>query len=206
MRRSTVATFAVNALLLCGCSPTNGDSSGRSQSAPAGALQSVFTDLGGGSCRKEIDRSDPNDTPYLLCPGVAGYALAVRPVDAGRVSIDVVDATQHVFPLDYHEVVTRAMFTLSDKAEWRVATTDGKQLPVALVVGVLAHEDAGDPAKATHTYIAVAKISPNGACVTDRIPNDSRSADEVRKAADAAPQKECVKPQPPMIRDGAVVR
>lgn len=170
------------------------------------AIESIHTDLGGGSCRKEIDKNDPNETPYLACPGVGGYALIVRRVDSGRQSIDVVDSAQRVLPLNYHEFVTRHMATLDESAEWRVATKDGQQVPIALIVRVQAHEDNDTPEKVTHSYLAVAKITPNEVCVTDRIPEGAQSEPEVRSAADSAQARQCAPPQPPMTVDGAVVR
>lgn len=202
MRLSIVGVVALSPLLLSSCSASNGDPAVRSKAA----IESIHTDLGAGSCGKEIDKNDPNETPYLVCPGVAGYALIVRRVDAGRQSIDVVDSAQRVLPLNYHEFVTRHMSTLCGKAEWRVATKDGKQVPIALIVRVQAREDNDNPEKVTRSYLAVAKITPNEACVTDRIPEGAQSEAEVRSAADSAQERQCAPAQPRMTVDGAVVR
>ena len=202
MRLSISGPVAMSTLLLAGCSATDGNAPARSNAA----IESVFTDLGPGSCTKEIDRTDPNETPYLACPGVAGYTLIVRRVDAGRQSIDIVDAAQRGFPLGYQEFVTRHMSTLSEKAEWRVETRDGKQVPIALIVRVQAREDADDPEKVTRTYCAVAKIAPDEACVTDRLTEGAQPETEVRRAADSARERPCAPAQPPMTDDGAVVR
>ena len=202
MRLSIIGVVALSPLLLSGCPATDGDPAVPSNAA----VESIHTDLAGGSCRTEIDKNDPNETPYLVCPGVAGYALIVRRVDAGRQSIDVVDSGQRALPLNYQEVVTRHMSTLNDKAEWRVATKDGKQVPIALIVRVQAREDNDNPEKVTRSYLAVAKITPNEACVTERIPEGTRSDGEVRSTADSAQEKPCAQPQPPLTVDGTVVR
>jgi hypothetical protein len=186
-------------LLLSGCS---GDPAVGSKAA----IESIHTDLGAGSCRKEIDKNDPNEMSYLVCPGVADYALIVRRVDAGRQLIDVVDPAQRVLPLNYHEFITRHMSTLYGKAEWRVATKDGKRVPIALIVRVQAREENDNPEKVTRSYLAVAKITPNEACVTDRIPEGAQSEAEVRIVADSAQERQCAPPQPRMTVDGAVVR
>lgn len=187
MLRSTGVIALSCYFLLSGCSVKNGG-----QETPVQAeIQSVYTDLGAASCKQEPDLSDPNETPYLRCPGVAGYSLIMRRVDSGRRSIDVVDAAQQAFPLDYQEFVTRHMFTLGDKAEWRVAVKDGSQVPVALIVRVRAQEDGDEPEKVTRSYFAVAKIEPGGACVTDRIPEDEQPEAEVRKTADSARERPC---------------
>ena len=202
MRLSIVGVVTLSLLLLSGFSATDGDPAVRSKAA----IESIYTDLGAGSCRKEIDKNDPNETPYQVCPGVAGYALIVRRVDAGRQSIDVVDSAQRVFPLDFHEFVTRHMSSLDGKAEWRVATRDGKPVPIALIVRVQAREDNDNPEKVTRSYFAVAKVTPNEACVTDRITEGAQSEAEVRSAADSAQERQCAPAQPHIIVDGSVVR
>lgn len=202
MRLSILGVVVLSPLLLSGCLATDGDPAVISK----GAIESIYTDIGSVSCKKEIDKNDPNETPYLMCPGVAGYTLIVRRVDAGRQSIDVVDSAQRVFPLDYHEFVTRHMSTLYGKAEWRVATKDGKQVPIALIVRVQAREDNNNPEKVTHSYFAVAKVMPNEVCVTDRIPEGVQSEAEARSAADSARERQCASAQPRIIVDGTIVR
>jgi len=168
--------------------------------ASGSALKSVYTELTGKSCRKFIDESDPNDTPHLACKGVAGYKLILRRVDAGRVSVDVVDSAEREFPLEYQEVVTPHMFSLGGKAEWRVAMVNGKTTPVGLIVPVHAREDDEDPDKVTNTYLVVAKISPGSMCVTDRIIG-GKARTAARHAADTAHQRDCL---PPVAPDGTV--
>lgn len=202
VRLSITGVVALSSLLLSGCPTKDDDSTVR----PKAGIESVQTDLGAGSCRKEVDRNDPNETPYLVCPGVAGYTLIVRRVDSGRQSIDVVDGAQRVLALNYQEFVTRHMSTLDGKAQWRVAARDGRQVPIALVVRVQAREDNENPEKVTRSYLAVAKIAPNQACVTDRIAEGTQSDAQVRSAADSAQTRPCAPPQPRMTADGAVIR
>ncbi len=58
VRLSIVGVVALSPLLLSACSASDND--------PAAALEtpieSIYTDLGAGSCRKEIDKADPNET------------------------------------------------------------------------------------------------------------------------------------------------
>jgi hypothetical protein len=170
------------------------------------AIESIYMDLGAASCRKEIDKNDPNETPYQVCPGVSGYALILRRVDAGRQSIDVVDSAQRVFPLDFHEFVTRHMSALDGKAEWRVATKERKQVPIALIARVQAREDNDNPEKVTRSYFVVAKITPNEVCVTDRIIEGVQSEATVRIAADSAQERQCAPARPHIVVDGSVIR
>lgn len=192
----------LSGLVLPACSPASGGPPAQSpppvvESAPA-TRRSVITDLEPAACRKEADKTDPNETPYLVCPGVAGYSLIVRRVESGRRSIDLVDPRQHVFPLNYQEFVTRQMSALSNHAEWRVVDRGGRPTPIAVVVGVEAHEDTRAPEKVTRTYLAVAKITATTACVTDRVIAGSRSEAEMQAIVDASAQKACLEAQPPL--------
>ncbi len=160
-----------------------------------GTVESVYTDLNYEACRELIDETDPNHTPYRLCPGVSGYQLISRTVDSGRTSIEIVAPDKRIFPLDYQEFITRHMFHHGDKAEWRVMMRTGAKIPVALIVHVESHEGE-DPAEVTHSYIAVAKITPEEICVTDRIPLTASSKMETRQMADSARDRQCIEPQP----------
>lgn len=166
-----------------------GSSAYSGASAPA-EPRSVYTQLGGDSCKQEIDRSDPNEIPYMVCPGAAGYALVVRRVGSGRKSIDVIDAAGRRHPLNY-ELLTQHMFSLGERAEWRVKTKGGQQVPVALIVRVDERKSIDQPARITRSYFAVAKITPTSACVIDRIADGSTTRAGVREIADAGQADEC---------------
>jgi hypothetical protein len=199
MNRFAGDAFVLTVLLLNGCS-------GTADRAEGGEIRSVYTEIGGALCEKEIDRTDPNETSYLRCPGVRDYSLIVRRVDAGRNSIDIVDPDKRVLPLHYEEVVTRHMFTLGAQAEWRVGSKQGTDRPIALIVRVQAHEDGSNPARVTATYVAVGKITPGGACVTDRIPDGPQSETDARDAADSAAERACLPSQPPLRLGGTITR
>jgi hypothetical protein len=200
--RSSFSTLITLTLLFSGCGARNEEPPGR----PQAKIESVYTSLDAGSCKQEVAQSDPDGTPYLVCPGVAGYELIVRQVDSGRTSIDIMDASRHVFPLNYQEFITRRMFSLGRNAEWRVASKDGKRVPIALIVGVLAHESNEEPEKVTQTYFAVAKITPERACVAARISEGSEPETEVLRAADSVAGTNCLPPQPPMTDGGVLIR
>ncbi len=180
-----IGFVAFTALVVSGCSARR-----------EAVVESVYTSLSAASCNKVIDKSSPDETAYLSCPGVAGYVLNVRPVDSGRLSIDVVDAAQHQFSLNFQDVVTRSMSSLDDKAEWRVTRQNGEPMPRALIVGVHAREDQDDPAKITSTYLAIAKITDAGVCVTDRILQGTKSEAEVDTFADSAANRPCASELP----------
>jgi hypothetical protein len=199
VKLTLVGAMALGAVIQSGCSAEN-----RAPATDArAAIESIQTPLGAASCRKEIDKTDPDETPYLLCPGVAGYSLIVRRVDSGRRSIDVVDPAQRVMPLNYQDVVTRHMSSLADSAEWRVANRDGRQVPLALVVRVRAREDGDQPEKVTASYAAVAKITSNEVCVTDRIADGPQAEAAIRAAADSAQGRACAPALPRLAADAA---
>lgn len=203
MKLSISALSLSAPLLLCGCAARNESEAVR----PPAPIQSVSSSLAPASCTKETDPNDPNGTTYLACPGTSGYRLIVRRVDAGRRSIDVVDASGKAAALNYQDFVTRHMCTLGEKAEWRVTKdSDGKQVPIALIVAVLAHEDNNHPEKVTRTYLAVAKISRQETCVTATIPEGSQPEAAVLRAADAARSNACSPPLPPITEGGVVIR
>jgi hypothetical protein len=186
----------LGALYLCGCA-------GPQASEATHAIHSQFTGLQPETCQRKPDPTDPNNTPYLACPGIAGYTLRVRKVESGRTSLDVVDSTGTARPLNLQDTVTRHMANLTGQAEWRVATTaTGAPSPIALIVRVQAREDDEDPEKVTQTYLTVAKITPDSACVTDRLPEGAQSADQLRAAADTARQRPCVSALPPRNASG----
>lgn len=168
-------------LLLTACS-------GR-QDQPTGNITSQQTSLAESNCRKDTDPGDPNDTPYLICPGVAGYTLHVRQVESGRSSIDIVDPAGKAAPLNYHQTITTSMFAIGNSVEWRI---EGGT-PIALATTIQAHEDLTEPAKVTNTYIAVARITAQQVCVTDKLDQQANQSEEaIRRAADNARNRPCL--------------
>jgi len=244
MKRYIRGGFFMSVLVLSACLKTKGNES----KSPKTKIESAYTNFSVNSCKKVIDRDDPNETPFRLCPGVGGYRLFVRHVGSGRQSIGVAPpsleeiplradsrirsqdrerrgarparreegkyidvfnrrATQQVgmdrrtnpevifeSALNYHEVITRHMLHLDDKAEWRVLMNNGKKIPIALIVKIFVHENQDKPEKVTSTYFALAKITKNEICVTDKIIEGSLSKTEVRKLADTAHSRKCLKP------------
>ncbi len=153
------------------------------------AITSQQTSLTEPNCRRATDPADPNDTPYLVCPGPAGYTLSVRQVESGRTSIDIVDPAGKATPLNYHQVITPSMFALSNEAEWRIEAGT----PIALITTIRAHEDPADPAKTTNSYVAVARITPGQVCVTDKLSGqDAQGHGAVQRAADSARTRPCL--------------
>jgi hypothetical protein len=155
--------------------------------AAADRIDSIYTDIAGAACANIAVDEEAGATQR--CPGIAGYSLLVEDDDA-RMSITVVAPSGEQRPLDFWQVVTMAFSTLGDKAEWRVKRQNGNLVPIALIVRVNANE-GGNP-DVTTSYLAVAKVTPQAACVTDRIAPSADMNLQARLAADAAAQKPCL--------------
>lgn len=71
----------------------------------------------------------------------------------------------------------------------------GQAQPHALIVRLSVHEDPENERRKT-SYLAVAKITPTGACITDRIKGGRGDNARARAAADAAAGKPCLMARP----------
>lgn len=158
-------------------------------SAMAASMDSVYVDLAGSQCvTRSVDQQ--HGVSVQRCPGVGGYGLVVEDFD-GRQSVSVERPDKTLQPLDYGRVITSGFFTLGPKAEWRVDRSAGKSVPVALIIRVIASENPEAPDRKT-SFLAVARISPSGICVTDRIRASATMNEEARRAADASFNKPCL--------------
>jgi hypothetical protein len=179
-----IATLAVLLTLLQ--SPESPRAQGHGPRLIAESADSVYTDI---SDCPVVELDEETGATSTLCDGIAGYELLVTDEDA-RMSVTVIapDRSQHA--LDYWHVVTFAFSTLGTKAEWRVIDRNGELAPVALIVRVNASE--GDDPSVTASYLAVAKITPEKICVTDRIDPSADMNTTARRAADTADKRPCL--------------
>ena len=161
------------------------------QSAP-GALQSVYTSLGGRDC-KTISTHEEGAQSTQRCAGVGGYGLLVEDFDS-RMDVTVVAPGGKKYVLNYGQVVTTGFSSVGEKAEWRVKRQGKRVVPVALIVRLNASEDGAHPEKTT-SYLTVAKITPGQICVTDKIAPAANANDEARRAADTAASRPCIEAQ-----------
>lgn len=150
-------------------------------------LRSAYTTLDPRQCRTLSKHPETGGT-VQRCPGVGGYALQVLDDDA-RMSVDVVAPGGRVHRLQYWSVVTHNFSSLGPRAEWRLR--GGR--PFALIVRVNANEDSARPDRVT-SYLAVARISPRGSCVTERIAPAPDANERARRAADRAAGRPCLRP------------
>jgi hypothetical protein len=161
------------------------------QSVP-GALQSVYTSLGGRDC-KTISTHEEGAQSTQRCAGVGGYGLLVEDFDS-RMSVTVVAPGGKQHDLKYGQVITTGFSGVGEKAEWRVKRQGKRVVPVALIVRLNAIEDGAHPEKTT-SYLTVAKITPGQVCVTDKITPSANANEEARRAADTAASRPCIEAQ-----------
>jgi hypothetical protein len=157
--------------------------------ARAESPESVYTSISSKTC-KTIKVDKEGEGSVQSCPGIAGYRLLVEEGDL-RQSITVVAPNGRKHSLNYWQVITPAFSYLGEKAEWRITRSRGKIVPVALIVRVNASENPDDTKKVT-SYLAVAKITAQKICVTDKINPGAAQNQEARRAADSSATKTCL--------------
>ena len=153
--------------------------------ASADSITSAYTSLSG--C-KLVTKG--HDYSTQACVGVGGYNLRLEYDDA-RESITVVSPNGRKHPLNLWQVISSGFSSVGQKAEWRVTRRNGKTVPTALIVRFNASENPEDSTKVT-SYLAVAKITPQKICVTDKIAPSGTANEEARRAADASANKPCL--------------
>ena len=213
MRTKIMASvFAVVFIASLNCTPktgpTQGANSGASNSGSAAhsdpasgstaqasptvttssAIKSVYTDLNGKVCSAERTTSEVSSE--RTCPGLEGFKLIVQNDDE-RDSITIITPDGRKHPLNFFQTISDGHFcSVGNKAEWRVATRNGKDVPIALIARV--DVQAGDDNKLT-SYLSVSKITEQGICVTDRINPVANANEKARQAADSSANKPCLK-------------
>lgn len=159
-------------------------------------INSIYTNLSSDHC-KTIEVDEETGGSIRRCAGVVGYSLLVGDFDARQsVTILTPDGKQH--PLRYGDVVTSAFSNVGEKAEWRVERKGGKVVPIALIVRVYANENPHSPNETT-SYLAVAKITPEKICVTQKIKGEVTANEEARQAADGSADKLCLERNVSMV-------
>ena len=159
------------------------------QPKPVDPLTSVYSSLS--NC-KLVKNDRESDSSTQACRGVGGYNLRLEYADV-RESITVISPDGKKHQLEFWNVISSAFSHVGEKAEWRVIKKKGKIVPVALIVRFTANEYSGDTPKPV-SYLAVAKITPQKICVTDKIAPSATANEEARTAADASADKPCLEP------------
>lgn len=149
-------------------------------------FDSLYTSTDTKDCRAV---SSKNDDSYLgVCPGVGGYKLELIEGDI-RQTINVVAPSKKKFELNLWYVVSSGFSAVGAKIEWRVTKVGKTVVPGALIIRYNV-SDAEDSSK-TISYLAVAKITKTGACVTDVLEPMAKQNEKARELADVAASKPC---------------
>lgn len=155
--------------------------------AAADSITSVYSSL----YKCKLVKSG-HDFSTSACIGVGGYNLRLEYADA-RESLTVISPNGKKSPLNLWQVISSGFSSVGQKAEWRVTNRNGKVVPLALIVRFDASENPEDSSKVT-SYLAVAKITPQKICVTDKIAPSPTANEDARRAADASADKPCLAP------------
>jgi hypothetical protein len=162
-----------------------------SESQSLAQNRSVYTSLGAKQCRTITTETTGEGDYEGRCPGVAGYSLTLLEGDL-RQNILVVDPKGTKHSLELWDVFSGGFSSVGQKAEWRMASKNGRLSPVALIIRYNISQE--DPAIKI-SYLAVAKITPTEICVTDKISPGANANDEARRAADSSATKPCLSPK-----------
>lgn len=142
--------------------------------------KSVYTPISNKEC--ETKKTSPV-SGYLNCPGVGDYSLEVLDDDA-RMSINLIAPDKKVYELDLWGHFRNFSY-VGEKVEWRMKGNN----PVALIIRYNV-SDKGDSDK-TSSYLLVAKITKNKACLTDIVKPGKNQNLTAQKLADLAFKKSC---------------
>jgi hypothetical protein len=170
----------------CGGSGSDGHHAARVMT-PADPITSVYSSLS--KCKLV---TTGQDSSTQACRGVGGYNLRLEYADV-RESITVISPDGKKHPLEFWNVIGSGFSHVGQKAEWRVTKKNGKLVPVGLIVRFNVTDNSGDSPKEI-SYLAVAKITPEKSCVTDKISPSATANEEARRAADASADKPCLEP------------
>ncbi len=153
--------------------------------------RSLYTSLEEKQCRTiKIETTGAGDYEGR-CRGVAGYSLTLLEGDLRQnIIVNTPKGAKH--SLELWDVISGGFSSVGPKAEWRMASQNGKLSPVALIIRYNASENPDNPDKRT-SYLAVAKITLTEICITDKISPSANANIEARRAADSAASKACLK-------------
>lgn len=146
--------------------------------------KSVYTDLTDTKC-KTLEFNENEGGSYKgECKGTGGFKLIVREGDL-RQSIDIVTPQGKEFPLRIWEFFG-GFSAVGEKAEWRVKNNK----PIAIIFRLNVNEDPENIEKRT-SYLIVAKITKDLACVTNIVEPGKDQNLQARQMADRSANTAC---------------
>ncbi|HEX8921539.1 MAG TPA: hypothetical protein VF766_08665 [Pyrinomonadaceae bacterium] len=159
--------------------------------ASAQAVQSVYTDLSGKTCKTLEEDAESAGYSLEQCQGIAGYKLQVTSQD-DRQTVTVVKADNSKHELNLWTLGGAGFSSLRGKAEWRVKRENRRIVPIALIVRIDVVTDSSHPEKTT-SYLSVSKITPQRICLIEAIRPGPNANVEARRLADNSASKPCDK-------------
>ncbi len=153
-------------------------------------MTTEYTSTTGRTCVITSSNQETGDT-VTRCPGVAGFSLLILNSD-DRASISIVTDDKVTLPLDFWDVVTPTFSTLGPKVEWQVESMHGKKRPVAIIVRVHTVDQTDVEAPRPLSFLVVAAIRNDTACVIGKIPALRPVANESARALAKARNSKCL--------------
>lgn len=154
-------------------------------------VTSVYTDLSEKSCVIIPSSGEPEDQGGFQCKGPAGYKLKIHYSDL-RASLVVVSPDNKEHDLDFYRIITSQFSSLGPKAEWRLKKTKTGSTPIAVITRIFFNENTETGTSQKTSYLAVAKITKDKICVTNRIKANGKENTLARDAADKALNQSCL--------------
>lgn len=158
----------------------------------AAKLTTAYFPAEGKTCKTTSHNKETGDTEKR-CPGPAGYSLVVIESD-DRASISLVTAKEKTLPLNFWDIVTPTFSTLGPKVEWRLMSNNGAVTPVAIIARVNTVDQADVAAPKPRSFLVVARIHNETACVTAKVSASERNANELARSIADTPDRACLPP------------
>jgi hypothetical protein len=159
-------------------------------SSRGATLTTEYTPTTGRACVTISSNHEIGDT-VTRCPGVAGFSLLVLNSD-DRASISIVTDDKTTLPLDFWDVVTPTFSTLGPKVEWQMESMKGKKRPVAIIVRVHTVDQTDVEAPRPLSFLVVAAVRNDTACLIGKIPAAQAAANESARALAKARSGKCL--------------
>lgn len=153
-------------------------------------IESIYTGLDKSCKTLELNTSEAGFYRGI-CPGVGGYKLELIEGDIRQTINIIPPKKKKKYELDLWTVVSSAFSYVGQKAEWRVIRNGKTITPAALIIRFNASKSPDTP-ELNNSYLVIAKITSNSACVTDVVEPTVKSQNVVaRQLADASAGKPC---------------
>lgn len=156
----------------------------------ADALAGEFTSLTNPPCKTRNVQIEGANSEQA-CPGVLGYQLLLLDSD-GRMSATIAGPKGARYALDFWSTVTPHFSSFGKRAEWRTRKEGTASAPTAVILPLNVNEDPDS--NAVTSYLVVARIVPDKACVVGKFKDNPEGRIEARKAADDIDQPKCLTP------------